>query len=492
MGIDNGTTMLKAAVFTTDGKELGTAARKIEMIEPNPGWHENDPNTTWANLGVIVKEVLSETAINPADIACVAITGHGNGLYLIDADGNPVRNGVIASDSRASDTIAAWTEAGIGEKVLPMTTQCLWPGQPNALLAWVRDHEPEVFEKATAYQCAKDYLRTRLTGEINLELTDTSGCSLMNVATGTYDDAVLELFGIMDVKHLLPPLVQTHDITGTVTAAAAAHTGLKEGTPVAGGMFDIDACGLASGILNEEPMSLVAGTWGNNQYIAREPLVDKDLFMTSCYSMPGWYLMLEGSPTSASNLEWFVTEFMAAERTQAEAQGTSVYDIANDLAFSVSPEETTISFLPFLYGSNAGAGLKATFAGLESSHTRAHVIRAIYEGIVFGHNTHLERLCNFRPRPGVIRFTGGAARSERWVQLFADCFQLPIEIPAGTELGALGAAIAAGVACGTFSSYEEAVRAMSSIARRQDPDPGRAGIYAEKYGRYQELIAKLR
>ena len=135
-----------------------------------------------------------------------------------------------------------------------MTTQCLWPGQPNALLSWVRDEKPEIFEKAFAYQCAKDFLRTKLTGEISLELTDTSGCSLMNVVTGEYDDAVLELFGITDCRHLLPPLLKSHDLAGKITAEAAAHTGLKEGTPVAGGMFDIDACGLASGILSEEQM----------------------------------------------------------------------------------------------------------------------------------------------------------------------------------------------------------------------------------------------
>ena len=175
----------------------------------------------------------------------------------------------------------------------------------------------------------------------------------------------------------------------------------------------------------------------------------------------------------------------------AEKDGKSVYELCNEMVASASAEETTITFLPFLYGSNVGAGAKSCFVGLEGFHSRAHVVRAIYEGIVFGHNTHLQRLLNFRRPPEVIRFTGGAARSEVWVQMFADCFQIPVEIPAGTELGALGAAIAAGVAYGCYASYEEAVKEMTSIARRQEPDLANKEIYAAKYDRYKKVVAAL-
>jgi L-xylulokinase len=157
----------------------------------------------------------------------------------------------------------------------------------------------------------------------------------------------------------------------------------------------------------------------------------------------------------------------------------------------VDAADCTTTFLPFLYGSNATPGARGCFVGLEGRHTRAHVVRAIYEGIVFGHNTHLQRLLKFRDRPEVIRFTGGAARSEVWVQMFADCFQIPVEIPAGTELGALGAAVAAAVAVGVYPGYAEAVAAMTRIARRQDPDPAKKDVYEEKYARYGKVIDAL-
>jgi L-xylulokinase len=490
LGVDNGGTVSKAALFTTDGTEIAVASRKVNAIQPKPGYDERDMTAIWDSTAGAIRELLASSGIDPAEIACVACCGHGNGIYLVDEHGEPTCNAVYSTDGRAQSYIDQWMADGVNEKVLPKTTQCLWAAQPNALLSWFRDNEPATMEKTKWVLMNKDYIRFRLTGNIAAELTDMSGTSLMNVVTGEYDDEVLELFGLSDMKDLLPPLVKTADICGEVTPQAAEQTGLKAGTPVAGGMFDIDACGLASGIVDEGQMSLVAGTWGNNQYIAREPLIDKDLFMTSCYSMPGWYLMLEGSPTSASNLEWFVTEFLRPE-FEAKGVGGSVYAACDEMVASVDPSANDITFLPFLYGSNVPSGGKSCLVGLQGHHKCADTLRAIFEGVVFGHNTHLQRLLNFRNAPDVIRFTGGAARSEVWVQIFADCFQIPVEIPAGTELGALGAAIAAGVACGEFAGYEEAVGAMTRIARRQDPDPAMKGLYEDKYARYQKTISQL-
>ncbi|HIJ70184.1 MAG TPA: carbohydrate kinase [Planctomycetes bacterium] len=491
LGIDNGSTVSKAAIFTTTGREIAAAARKVNLVEPRPGLSERDMNETWNSTAEAIRQVLAESGIDPGRIAGIACTGHGNGIYLVDVHGKPVRNAINSTDSRAQSYVDKWLADGVSEKVLPKTAQSIWPAQPNALLSWLRDNEPDTIEKARWVLMCKDFIRYRLCGQINAELTDMSGTSLMNVVTAEYDDQVLELFGISEMKGLLPPIIKTADIAGTVTAEAAAQTNLKQGTPVAGGMFDIDACGLASGIIDERQMSLVAGTWGNNQYIAAEPLIDRELFMTSCYSIGGWYLMLEGSPTSASNLEWFVTEFLGSQRAAAQKAGKSVYELCNRMVESVSAKEAAITFLPFLYGSNAGAGAKSCIIGLEGFHTRAHVLRAIYEGIVFAHNTHLQRLLKFRDPPEVIRFTGGAARSEVWVQMFADCFQIPVEIPAGTELGALGAAIAAAVAVGLYSSYEEAVGAMTRIESRREPNRAQKEIYTEKYERYKKVILAL-
>ena len=492
LGIDNGGTMSKAAVFTVDGRELAVAGRPVEILNPHPGWSERDMNAMWQGTAEAIREALEKSGVAPADIACVACAGHGNGLYLIDAQGAPVRNGINSSDNRAAAIIADWKSRGVDAAALPMTAQCIWPAQPNALLAWLRVHEPASIARASAVLMAKDFIRFKLTGSVAMELTDMSATSLMNVVEERYDDVVLELFGIGEMRRLMPPLVRTADICGRVTPEAAALTGLKTGTPVAGGMFDIDACGLAAGCVDDSRLVMVAGTWGNNQYIARQPLIDKELFMTTCYSMPGWYLMLEGSPTGAGNLEWFVAEFLD-EKKQLLAQnsGGSVWKWADDVVAGLQPLEDDPLFLPFLYGSNVGAGYKACLIGMESRHGRDRVMRAVYEGCVFSHNWHLDRLCKFRPRPEAVSLTGGASKSEVWVRMFADIFQLPVEVPEGTELGALGAALAAAVACGVHGSYEQAVAAMTRVARRQEPDSALAEVYAARYRKYRAAVAAL-
>jgi L-xylulokinase len=220
-------------------------------------------------------------------------------------------------------------------------------------------------------------------------------------------------------------------------------------------------------------------------------VVHRDVFMTSCYAIPGYYLMLEGSATSASNLEWFVTEFFAAEREQAVAAGRSVYELCNQLVAGTPPQQAGIVFLPFLYGSNVSLDGKAGFFGLEGWHSRGHVLRAIYEGIVFAHQWHMERLLQFRPRPERIRLSGGAARSAVWVQMFADILQLPVDVPEATELGALGAAIGAAVAVGCYPSYEAACAAMARMARTCAPNSALAELYRTKYARYRKLLDVL-
>jgi L-xylulokinase len=491
LGTDNGCTVAKAALFALDGRQLAVASRKVAQLTPQPGWFEMDMNRSWEATAEAIREVLQKSGVAPRDIAGVASAGHGNGLYLVDQQGRPVRNAISSTDGRAREYVARWLAAGVHRTVLPLTMQCLWAAQPNALLAWLRDHEPQTLKQAVWILMCKDYIRYRLTGRIQAELTDMSGTSLMNVGTGQYDDRVLQAFGLAELRHLLPPLVRSAEVCGQVTPEAAAQTGLAAGTPVAGGMFDIDACSLASGMVDETALTVVAGTWSNHLSIAPTPVVSEDIFMTSCYAMPGWYLMLEGSATSASNLEWFVTEFFPAERELARQQGGDVFSLVNDLVAATRPEDPPIVFLPFLYGSNVGPDAQSAFVGLTGWHRRGHVLRAIYEGIVFSHLYHLRRLLKFRPVPQRIRLTGGAARSRVWVQIFADAFQVPVEIPEGAELGALGAALCAGVASGCFKNFPEAVRAMVRYAHTQTPDPARRDLYETKFRRYHEVIAAL-
>jgi len=490
LGVDNGSTMVKAAVFDTEGNELATAGRKVQHTFPKSDQAECDMNQLWADTAAVIKDSIAKSGVDASDIVGVSCTGHGNGMYLIDNDGKPARPAVCLSDTRGRKYIEEWTEANTLDTIIHKTTQAIWPLQPNAILRWMKDNEPEVLENTAWFFCCKDFIRFQLTGEAFIERTDMSGTSLINVVTGEYDDEVLETWGLLDLKRIMPPIKGSAEICGTVTAEASAQTGLAEGTPVAGGLFDIDACGLSCSMTDETELCMVAGTWGNNQYIAKEPVVSKDVFMTSCYSIPGYYLILEGSSTSASNLEWMVSQFFEADKELLGQRSSdkSIFALCDDLVAETTAAGSGLTFLPYLYGSPVSLDAKGVFFGLDGRHTRGDVLRAVFEGIIFGHYWHVERLLQFRDMPEHIRLTGGAARSDVWAQMFADIFQTSVEIPAGTELGALGSAIAAAVAVGVYDSYDSACTAMAKIARVYSPNAELADVYAKKYARYKKLI----
>ncbi len=490
LGIDNGGTLAKAAIFARNGRELAVAARRTESLTPSPGWVEFDAEAMWQATAAAVRRVIDKAGIAPQQIAAVACTGHGNGVYLVDAAGRPVRPAIFSADTRARAYVERWTAEGIDRAVRPKTMQSLWPGQPNALLAWLADYEPDVVARTRWCLMCKDYTRLRLTGEAFAEQTDMSGTSLLDVETGRYDAGLLDTFGVGAWREKLPPLRLSADLCGQVTQSAAAATGLAAGTPVAGGLFDIDACALSSALLDENQLAMTFGTWGINQYISPKPVID-GLFMTSRYCVPGYFLMLEGSATSAGNLEWFLAQIFRPESALKSDGGGDSYAQINAWVEQTDAGETGLLFLPFLYGSSVGADATGCLVGLSARHDRRHIARAVYEGVVFGHLLHLERLQAVRAMPQTIRVSGGAARSDVWMQMAADVFQCPIEVPDGNELGALGAAMCAAVAVGLHADYPAACAAMTRCSRRFLPQPDAAQTYAAKYARFTRLLDAL-
>ena len=490
VGIDNGGTVAKAAVFAQDGRELAVASCKTEVLAPQPGWAEFDADRLWQATAGAVRQAVTRAGVRAQDVAAVACTGHGNGIYLVDAEGRPVRRAIFSSDSRARAYVEQWTAEGVDREVRSKTMQALWPGQPNALSAWLRDHEPDVLRSTRWVLMCKDFIRFRLTGDAYAEVTDASGTSLMDVRTGQHDPEILAAFGIAEIQEKLPPVRQSADVCGQVTPTAADETGLMPGTPVAGGLFDIDACALSSALTDESQLGMTLGTWGINQYVSRTPVVE-GVFMTSRYCVPGYYLMLEGSATSASNLEWFLSHLFEAEAEAARQEGRSIYDRVNRLVAESGPSDSGLMFVPFLYGSNTSPDATACLVGMRASDGAGHVLRAVYEGVLFAHMTHWERLLNVRARPERIRASGGAARSNVWMQMVADAFQVPVEVPEGTELGAMGAAICASLAADCYPSYQAACGAMVRISRRFSPNPDLAELYRAKYARYKKFLQAM-
>ena len=492
LGLDNGGTNTKAALFNVKGEQIAVESIETGAITPAPDFVERDMDEMWADNCKVIKGLIEKNGIKASDIAGVGLCGHGKGLYLWGKDGKPARRGIISSDNRAWEYLSKWRADGTEEKAFALSAQHIMACQPVCLLAWVRDNEPSVYENIEwVFEC-KDYVRFRLTGEARAEITDYSGTSLMNLHTKEFDKELLKLFGIEKVWDALPPVCLSTDIAGHITSEAAAATGLAEGTPVIGGMFDINACALAVNVTDDKNICMIAGTWSINEYPRKTAVLDGSVQMNSIFCLPGFYLIEESSPTSAGTNEWFIRQLLPELKEQAKQNGQSIYDIMNGWCEEFKPSDFVPVFLPFLTASNVNPLARAAFIGLDASHTRHHMLRAVYEGIVYSHRWHLDRLMNTRDgSDAVIRLAGGVAKSKAWTQMFADVMNLPVETVDVGETGALGCAIAVATAVGDYKDVTDAARHMCRINEAVLPRKWAHDDYEPKYKLYKKVIESL-
>lgn len=489
LGMDNGGTVIKAALFDERGRQIAVSSRKTPVFTPHPDYQERDMEDLWLQNCACVRSVLEKSGIDSRQVAGVAVCGHGKGLYLWGVQNAPIRPAIASTDLRARAYPARWKQQGIHQRLYPQLCQDLIPCQQAALLAWVKDHEPDVYQSIRWVFSVKDYIRFRLTGEAFSEETDLSGSGLMDVAGERVDPALLEALGIGEMYDKIPPLRHSFDLCGSVTAQAAQLTGLAEGTPVAGGMFDIDACAIAMDITAPGRICTITGTWSINETIMDTPCLDWPAAMRSRYAIPGYFLLEECSPTSAGNLEWVLSNMAGLP---GPAEGQNKYDWVNAQVASLSPEDCPVYFLPFLYGSNSHSFARGTFLGLTSAHTSAHLLRAVYEGTAYSHKVHIQRLQQGALKTAPIRMAGGAANSLVWAQMFADVLDAPIERVQGVqELGALGCAMAAAVAVGRYPDYASAAKAMVRVDNRITPNPELVPVYRRKFETYQLITQSL-
>ncbi|MCL4296355.1 MAG: carbohydrate kinase [Anaerolineae bacterium] len=491
LGLDNGNTVSKAALFDLRGKELQVASRKVETHYPRPGWTERSMDSLWQETAGAIREVIAKAGVKPEEIAGIGSSGHGNGLYPLDKAGKPAWNGIQSLDTRATEIVDGWNTIALRDQAFPHTLQSFWPAQPNALLAWFKQHEPAVYERIGAVLLCKDYVNYCLTGEIRSDYTDMSATSLLDVPNRCYSAELMALYGIPEMAEALPRPAYSFEVIGKVTPKAAAATGLAVGTPVVGGLFDVDASAIGAGVTQPDQACIIVGSWSINEVVTAKPIISPDIFMTTIFADPEYWLTIEASATSATNLEWFVNQFCAEERLEASRRGVSVYEVCNEVVANVPIESASLIFHPFLYGSNVQATARAGFYGVGGWHTRAHLLRALYEGVVYSHLNHVEKLRQAGADFDMARLTGGGARSEVWTQMFADTLEVLIEVPDGMETGAHGAAISAGIGAGIYANYREATEQAISIVRVHEPGEGRTPFYLARYQEYKQLLEAM-
>jgi len=485
LGLDAGNTVIKAVIFDLNGREVAYAGEEGHSRMPYPGHVERDLGELWANAKRVIRTCLDKAGIAATDIAAIGCAGHGNGLYALDRDRQPLL-GIQSLDTRATGLVEEWAAEGVGDRTAPIARQRPWPSQTPTLLAWLKRHRPDLFQRIGTVFFSKDFVVNRLTGSRVSEVSDMSGAGLLDLAARRYDGTLMAAYGLADSMHMLPPLIESADIAGHVAEEVAAETGLAAGTPVIGGLFDVVASALGSGVSRTGSASIIAGTWSINQVIIDGPDLNGPVFMSSTFDRSR-YMAMENSATSAANLEWLVREFFEGEHEES----VSPFDAACALAAAVTPATDDPLYHPYLYGAQQDGHARAGFYGMAGWHTKGHLIRALLEGVAFGHRQHIETIRKAGATFEEAVLSGGGSRSKLWPQIFADVLGVPVTVAVSRETGALGAAIAAGMGVGLFADFTEGATAMVRNDRHYQPNGALSAHYDRRYGLYKDIAEAM-
>ena len=483
LGIDAGNTGVKAVLFDERGRALASAHRETGSHCPAPGMVERDIGRLRADLDGLVRELLRKSGLDGQDIAGIGTSGHGNGLYLLDAEGGPVA-AIQSLDTRAAALVEQWQGSGVADAAEAICMQRPWAAQTPALLAWMTGHRPETMARAAHLLMCKDLVTHALTGEIAGDVSDMGGAGLLRLPENGYDDALLDAYGLAKARALLPKLHWPVEIVGFVTDAAAERTGLAAGTPVVAGFFDVLASAVGAGVTKPGQASLILGTWSINQAVVETPAVG--VFMSAPLSS-GRFMSMENSATSATNLEWLAHHLLVHDGRAEKGS----FALADALAAAAPPKTDGPLYHPYLYGAGSNPAARAGWFGLAGWHDGADMLRALFEGVAFAHLAHLSKLEASGVGAGDITLSGGGAKSPVWPQMIADMLGRPVKVAAEKETGALGAAMAAAVGTRCYRDLDEAAEAMVAAPRIVEPDPAMKGFYARRFELWQAVEKSL-
>ena len=490
LGLDVGTSGSKAVLIKPDGVVLAEAITEYPMAVPRPGWAEQNPEDWWQAIVASIKQVLAHAGGD--SIAGIGLTGQMHGLVLLDEAGKVLRPCIMWNDQRTASQCAEIEQKVGRAKLIELAGKPALTGFTAGKILWVRENEPAVYRRARHVLLPKDYVRYRLTGAFAMDVADGSGTLLMDVGKRTWSG---ELLGLLDIpREWLPPLHESHEVVAEVSGAAAAAIGLRVGTPVVAGAGDQAAQSIGTGIAREGIVSVTIGTSGvvfaaTSNY-AFDPTGGLHAY---CHAVPDTWHLMGVTLSAGGSLRWFRDALCEPEKAEAARTGRDVYDIITDLAATAPVGSDGLFFLPYLTGErtpHADPDARGVFFGLSLRHTKAHMARAVLEGVTFSLRECLDLLCGLGQSCARVRVSGGGSRSAFWRQMMADVFGVEIVEVNVTQGAAYGAALLAGVGAGVYASVSEACDRTIHQTGSTSPGP-EAPAYAGSYGRYRALYPAL-
>ncbi len=470
LGIDVGTTATKAVVIDTQGNIAAEASRPAALSSPHATWAEENPEQWWANTRELIPEVLDHAGARASQVAAVGTSGMVPALILLDSDGHPVRSSIQQNDARAVEEIDEQRGRTSAEDILARTGSAITQQSIGPKLLWLRKNEPAAFSRARRAMGSYDYLAYKLTGENSIERNWALESGLYDLHTQDWDDSLLELAGIN--RGWLGSIHWPADVVGKVTEEAGRSCGLLAGTPVVAGCADHIASAFSAGLRDQGDLLVKLGGAGDILFCLDKAEVDPRLFL-DYHVIPGKFLINGCMASSGSLIQWFRNQFAPGRE----------YSELDEEAARVPAGAEGLVLLPYFLGEKTPVNdpqARGTLIGLTLSHTRAHVYRAVLEGIAYGFRHHLAVLAEHGYAPSRARVTNGGAHSLLWRQVTADVLGIRLEQIARHPGSSLGAAFVAGMGMGAFKSWSEIERYIQ-VAAVTEPD-------LEKHARYEQLF----
>jgi xylulokinase len=469
VGLDVGTTGVKALAITPDGDVVATSERSYPLSTPHPGWAEQDPEDWWRAAESAIGEVSAGR-----EIAGIGLSGQMHGLVALDAEERVIRPAILWNDQRTGAECVSIEERLGLERLIQLTGNRALPGFTAPKLLWLREHERDAYDRIRHVLLPKDYVRLRLTGERAIDVADASGTLLLDVAQRRWSDVVLDALEIPAAW--LPRVLESPAVSGATSS----------GIPVAAGAGDCAAAALGVGVDRPGPMSIVLGTSGvvfaTLPTYRADPLARAHVF---CHAVPGAWHAMGVMLSAAGSLQWL----------RDAVAGSAKFDDLVTEAEAWPPGAEGLLFLPYLQGErtpHADPDARGALVGLQLRHDRGALVRAVLEGVAFGLRDSLDVLRGLGVEVSSARASGGGARSELWLRICASVLGVPIERTTSEEGSALGAALLGGVAGGVFSDVGEAVAAAVHTRDVVEPDPAWTRAYEDLLPRYRALYPALR
>ena len=484
LGLDIGTTGSRVIVIDEDGKTIASATSEhAPFASPEIGWAEQDPNDWWRACVNAIKEVLHSGKCTPDEIGAISFSGQMHGSVFLDETDKVIRPALLWCDQRTEKQCVEITEKIGATRLIELVSNPAVTGFTLPKILWLREVEPENWNRVRSILLPKDYIRLLLTGDKASDVADSSGTLLFDVRKRHWSQEMLDAFQLDPA--LLPRVFESQEITGTVSKTGAEATGLLEGTRVIAGAGDNAAGAIGMGIVSPGTVSATIGTSGVVFVVTETPTLDlKGRTHSLCHAIPNTWHMTGVTLAAGLSLRWFRDNF---------GDGQSYEELVADASKIPSGSEGAV-WLPYLMGERTpylDPNARAAFVGLTASHTKSHLTRAVMEGVAFSLRDAFEIFRELGAPIEAIRLGGGGARSQLWRQIQADVYGQAVETIESDEGAAFGAAILAGVGVGAWPSVEEACRKTIHIADRIEPNLKSSAILDRNYQAYRTLYSSL-